>query len=120
MLTRVRSILSALGAVALLSCGGSQPRDLTVTSFSPDHSIDYEVPIEVRFDRPVIEAGQVGSAVDPDTVSLEPSVPWAGHWQDRQTIVLEPSGKLVGAARYTVRLKGELARRAREISISFG
>ena len=119
MLTRLRSVVSVLGAAALLSCGGSQPRDLTVTSFSPDQSIEYEVPIEVRFDRPVIEATQVGSAVDPETVSLEPAVEWAGHWRDRQTIVLDPSGELRGGARYTVRLKGELARRAGDFSFSF-
>jgi len=58
MRTRASSLLATLGAAALLSCGGKPHRDLTVTSWSPGEAIDYAVPIEVRFDRPVIEAAR--------------------------------------------------------------
>jgi alpha-2-macroglobulin len=118
-MTTLAVALTSAAAAALLSCGGPPRRDLTVTAWSPSDAIDGDAPIEVRFDRPVVEDGQVGAAVDPRSVDVTPPVRWTGHWLDRQSFVLEPSEPLRTATRYTVRLRGELARRAGDFSFSF-
>jgi len=119
MSTRPFAALVTSGAAALLLSCGSQPHpDLTVTAWSPKDTATTAAPIEVHFDHPVVETAQVGTAVDPDAVAIQPAVAWHGHWQDRQTLVIEPD-PLAGATRYTVQLKGDLAARTGGFSFSF-
>lgn len=120
---RLRSALLALPTAAALmafaGCGSGQHHDLTVTTFSPARTAAGAEPIEVSFDRPVIEDAQVGTPVDAGSVTLTPAVPWEGRWRDRHTLVIEPSDALRPATRYQVALAGELARRTGGFKFSF-
>jgi alpha-2-macroglobulin len=118
-IVRNSTLLFAAFAAVVASCGAQARRDLMVTAWSPAEPVDDSAPIEVRFDRPVVDAGEVGGAVDPDAIAVSPAVAWTGHWQDRQTIVLEVGEPLQPGTRYTVRLAGPLARRAGPFAFSF-
>ncbi len=85
---------AALAAVGLASCGSANRHDLTVTSYSPAEGAHHDQQIEVRFDRPVVSEGEVGGDVVPSMIVLEPAVAWRGHWQDRQTLIIEPLAPL--------------------------
>lgn len=110
---RLHRALAAAGTTAVLalgSCGGGQRPDLKVTTFSPVRLADGDGPIEVHFDKPVIDDAQVGAGVTTG-IAIEPAVPWRGHWQDRQTLILEPLEPLRASTRYRVVLTDALARR---------
>jgi hypothetical protein len=96
---RVLPALLAGLAVGITSCGSPRPaRDLNVLSFAPTGDQATATPIEVRFDKPVIDEGEVGKPAASDVISLSPTVPWKGYWQDRQTLIIEPQAPLAGFA----------------------
>lgn len=109
----------ATSAIALLSCGSPPTRDLHVLSYSPSGEQATATPIEVRFDKPVIEEREVGKPAAPDVVALSPSVAWKGYWQDRQTLIVEPQVALAESTEYSVRLGGGLAERTGGFHFSF-
>ncbi len=118
----IRAALAAVTAVAIAAatgCGPGAHHDLSVTTFSPSKTSDGHAPIEIRFDRPVIEEAQIGAAVDDHALTLRPATAWHGHWQDRQTLVITPDGDLTPSTRYTVKLAGELARRTGGFGFAF-
>jgi len=119
---KTRKLVTALAAcvpLTLGSCGSGQRPDLTVTTFSPARTAGEATPIEVSFDRPVIDDAEVGTAVDPATVTVTPAVSWTGRWKDRYTLVIEPSEPLAASTRYRVALAGELARRTGGFHFAF-
>lgn len=110
---------TALAAAGLAGCGSGQHHDLAVTTFSPTRTAAGSEPIEVSFDRPVIEDAQVGTVVDGASVTVTPAVPWQGRWKDRYTLVIEPDEAMKPATRYKIALAGELARRTGGFEFSF-
>ncbi|MGE0549418.1 MAG: alpha-2-macroglobulin [Kofleriaceae bacterium] len=117
---RTTALIGVAGAlVAVSSCGGGGPRDLHVMSFSPQGPIDKTEPLEIRFDKPVIDAAMVGTPVSPGTVTIGPEVAWKGFWQDRQTLLIEPTTDLAPSTRYRVSLAGELGNRTSGFGFSF-
>lgn len=117
-----RAALAAITAVVIAAttgCGPAPHRDLSVVSFSPSRTSDGHAPIEIRFDRPVIEEAHIGTAIDEHTLTLRPATPWHGHWQDRQTLIITPDGALTPSTRYTVKLAGTLARRTGGFGFAF-
>ncbi|HSK01316.1 MAG TPA: MG2 domain-containing protein [Kofleriaceae bacterium] len=106
----------------LASCGGpAGPRtnDVQVTSFAPRGPIERSEPITIRFDRPVVGEDQVGKPADPRAISVAPPFAWTGHWQDPQTLVIDPEGQLAPSTRYDVTLAGELGKRTADFRFSF-
>ena len=101
------------------SCGGSQHRDLAVTTYSPQQHADHAEPIEIRFDRPVVDELQIGQKLEPDAITLTPAVAWHGEWRDRQTLVIDLDAALAPSTRYQVALGGELARRTGGFRFTF-
>ncbi|MCA9679769.1 MAG: hypothetical protein H6708_23625 [Kofleriaceae bacterium] len=110
---------AALAATALASCGSAARHDLTVTGYSPTAGDADDSVIEVHFDRPVVDDAAVGGAVDTAAVVIEPAVTWHGHWQDRQTLVIEPLEPLRASTRYHVRLAGDLHARSGGFGFDF-
>ncbi|HEX4417347.1 MAG TPA: Ig-like domain-containing protein, partial [Kofleriaceae bacterium] len=106
---------AVVSAVVWLGCGGASPHDLQVMSYAPRGALEHAAPVEIKFDKPVVDAALVGTPIAPGTVTIAPAagkaIQWKGHWQDRQTLTLEPTGPLAGSTRYHVALAGELARR---------
>src|SRR4051812_17552288 len=90
------------------ACGSHPPRDLKVMSYTPQGAIDKAGPVEIRFDKPAVGEDMVGKAAAPNAVTISPAVPWRGFWQDRQTLVIEPTEKLAPSTRYEVALAGDL------------
>lgn len=119
LLCALLAVPTAALAATFGGCGSGQHHDLAVTTFSPSRTAGATTPIEVSFDRPVIEDGEVGTAVDPETVTLTPAVPWTGRWRDRYTLVIEPSEALRASTRYQVALAGALARRTGGFQFAF-
>ena len=119
LLCALLAVPTAVTATLFGGCGSGQHTDLSVTTFSPSRTAGDATPIEVSFDRPVIEDVEVGTAVDPGTVTLTPAVPWTGRWRDRHTLVIEPSEALRPSTRYQVKLAGELARRTGGFQFAF-
>lgn len=117
----MRKLSVVLLVVQSWGCGaGSHPPELVVTTFSPrPASDDPEGPIQFRFNRPVVEEIEVARPVAAPPVAIEPAVPVAAHWEDRQTLVLKPTAPLRASTRYKVTLTGALAERASEKSFSF-
>jgi hypothetical protein len=117
MMKRLRLLGCVLLAIG--GCGSGQRPDLTVTTYSPTRTAGEATPIEVSFDRPVIEDAEVGTPVDAGAVTVSPAVPWTGRWRDRHTLVIEPSEPLKASTRYQVALAGELARRTGGFQFAF-
>lgn len=115
----VAAALTAALGLALLSCGTPPTRDLHVLSYSPSGEQATATPIEVRFDKPVIEEREVGKPAAPDVIELMPKVAWKGYWQDRQTLIVEPQVALAESTEYAVRLSGGLAERTGGFHFSF-
>lgn len=103
----------------LATCGTPPVRDLHVLSYSPSGEQASATPIEVRFDKPVIEEREVGKPASPDVIALAPSVAWKGYWQDRQTLIVEPQAPLAESTEYAVRLGGGLAARTGGFHFTF-
>ena len=104
----------------LLACGGGGKKaDLQVMSFTPQGQVDKAEAVEIRFDKPVVDEAMVGKPAAPDTVQMTPAVAWKGHWQDRQTLLVEPTEALAASTRYQVALGGTLATRTQHFSFAF-
>jgi hypothetical protein len=88
-------------------------------SFSPQGTIDTAEPVQIRFDRPAVDASMVGKPAAPGSVLITPAVTWKGFWQDRQTLVIEPTAALAPSTRYEVQLAGELGKRTAEFTFAF-
>src|ERR1700733_8842447 len=106
--------------VVLAACGSHRSQhELRVMSYGPQRPIDKAEPIELRVDEPVVLAEPVGIIVLPDAITVTPSFPWKGYWQDRQTLIVEATAQLAPATRYEVALAGQLASRTDAFSFSF-
>jgi uncharacterized protein YfaS (alpha-2-macroglobulin family) len=116
---RVRSALLGVVATAALACGNSGQRDLAVTSYSPRERADDASAIEITFDRPVVDASEVGRPAGAGLVVLAPAAAYSGHWRDRQTLVIEPSAPLKASTRYKVALAGDLEKRTDGFAFEF-
>jgi alpha-2-macroglobulin len=119
-----RPLLHLLFALSI-SCGGSSEKsgagDLKITSHTPgDARTDLAEPIQIQFDKPVASEEQVGVAIAAPPIALQPTIPLAVQWVDRQTLVAVPApGVMLPATRYQVKLTGELARRTGGFAFSF-
>src|SRR5689334_15522053 len=125
---KIRRFVGAVGVVgislglALWACGSNRrqrPVDLAVTSYSPTEAIETASAIEIQFDRPVVDATAVGTAIDPSWITITPAVTWAGHWTDRQSLAIDPAGELAADTTYHVVLAGELAARTGGFKFQF-
>jgi len=105
--------------VAFVACGGGKKGDLQVMSYAPAGSVDKAEVVEIRFDKPVVDEAQVGKPADATTVTISPNIPWRGFWQDRQTLMVEPTEALAASTRYQVALGGALAKRTAGFQFSF-
>jgi alpha-2-macroglobulin len=112
-------LIIGLTAFAVAGSCSSPPRDVNVLSYSPRGEQATATPIEVRFDRPVVDESEVGKPAAEDVVVLTPTVAWKGYWQDRQTLVVEPQVALVESTEYSVQLGGSLRARTGEFAFTF-
>ena len=79
-----------VGLAFLIACATSKRTDLRVTSFSPNqHSGELETSIQIQFDRPAVNGGEVGMPLESAPVIIAPAVEVSAHWIDRQTLVGE-------------------------------
>ena len=114
----------ALAALAA-SCGGSKEKsgagDLEITSHTPDaNRSDLSEPIQIQFDKPVATEEEVGVRAARPPIAIEPSIPLAVQWLDRQTLVAVPApGVMLSSTRYKVKLTGELAKRTGDFEFTF-
>jgi uncharacterized protein YfaS (alpha-2-macroglobulin family) len=111
--------LRSLPLVLWAACGSSTPHDLQVMSFSPQGDVDKVQPVEIHFDKPVVSESEVGKPAASTSVKVEPEFPWKGYWQDRQTLVIEPTAALKPSTRYDVSLAGDLGKRTSDFTFSF-
>src|SRR5262249_19824393 len=111
-----RRLLPILVATA---CGGNTHHDLQVMSYAPQGPVDKSQPVEIRFDKPVVDDAQVGKPADAASVKIAPAIAWKGFWQDRRALVVEPTEPLAASTRYQVALTGELAKRTQNFAFSF-
>ena len=95
--------------VLIASCSGGQQQkgDLQVMSYGPQGPIDKAEPVEIKFDKPVVDEAMVGKPAGPSAVAITPTVAWKGFWQDRQTLSIDPD-ELAPSTRYKVALQGDL------------
>ena len=101
------------------ACGGSTHRDLQVMSYTPQGSVDLPGPVEIKFDKPVVDEAMVGKPVAPGSAAITPAIAWNGFWRDRQTLSLEPTAPLAPSTRYQVTLAGDLASRTAGFQFAF-
>jgi uncharacterized protein YfaS (alpha-2-macroglobulin family) len=109
-------ILSWVFVASLTGCGEDPPADaLRVLDVAPGSSVDaLDLPITVRFDKPVVPAAQVGKPLPSAPITLEPSVAVNAHWSDRQTLVIAPKAPLKASTRYRLIFGKTLATRVHE------
>ena len=105
--------------VVLAGCGGTPPHELQVMSFAPQGTVTQPSPVEIKFDKPVVEEALVGKPAALDSVAITPATAWKGFWHDRQTLTIEPLAALAPSTRYHVALSGALAHRAAAFELSF-
>ncbi|MBK9069470.1 MAG: Ig-like domain-containing protein [Myxococcales bacterium] len=103
--------------MAQLSCRGTLEGKQQV-AFAPSQT-QSQGPIEVRFYEPVVTAEQVGTPIAAGDISIEPSLEFTAQWRDRQTLVIETGGKLVGSTAYRVKTLGALAALTKGYEFSF-
>jgi uncharacterized protein YfaS (alpha-2-macroglobulin family) len=114
-----------VAAVTLAACGGGKGKadgkgDLVVTSHSPAAArLDLAEPIQIQFDKPVAAEGEIGQPLAAAPVSIDPEVPLAAQWVDRQTLVVTPRAELAPSTRYRIELTGALGDRAGGFSFEF-
>jgi hypothetical protein len=111
-------------AAALMGCscsgGSTQQATLVVAAFSPDQATENAyAPMRFVFDRPAVHENLVGRKLVQVPVEVHPPVKVAGHWLDRQTLVVKPLTRLASSTRYRVSLKGDLARRTGDREYAF-
>jgi len=111
--------LRSLALVLVAACGSGTPHDLQVMSYSPQGEVDKVQPVEIHFDKPVVGELEVGKPAAQTSVKVEPEFPWKGYWQDRQTLVIEPTAPLAASTRYDISLAGELGKRTSDFTFSF-
>jgi len=102
-----------------VSCGGGPRSDLRVMSYAPQGPIERAELVEIKFDQPVVGEELVGKPADPGTVTIAPAIEWKGFWQDRQTLMIEPTTTLAASTRYQVALAGDLGKRTAGFTFSF-
>src|SRR5690348_13192830 len=105
--------------VLIAACGSTPEPGLGIASYGPRGVIDRAEPIEIALDHPAVEDDQVGQPVAAGAVAIAPAVPWTGYWQDRQTMVIEPTGPLAPSTRYQVTVAGELGERTSHFTFAF-
>jgi len=88
-------------------------------SFTPEGAIDKAETIVIRFDKPVVEQAMVSKPADPATVRVTPAFAWKGFWQDQQTLVIDPTERLVPSTKYKVALAGDLEKRTKGFELAF-
>src|SRR5688572_3283005 len=113
---------AAAAAALALSCGSARqqrPKDLDVTSYTPEAPIEATESIEIQFDKPAVAETEVGRPIDPAWLAIRPAVAWTGHWRDRQTMVIDPAADLAPATKYTVALAGPLRDRTAGFAFDF-
>jgi uncharacterized protein YfaS (alpha-2-macroglobulin family) len=116
------AVATATTLALALSCSSTapqRPKDLDVTSYTPEAPIEATESIEIQFDKPVVDETEVGRPIDPAWLAIRPAVAWTGHWRDRQTMVIDPSAELAPATRYTVALAGALRDRTAGFHFDF-
>jgi hypothetical protein len=118
-MTFLRLVPASSLLVVGLSCGGNPRRDLKVMSYAPQGAVDKAEPVEIRFDKPVVDAAMVGSPADASTVKIAPAIAWKGYWHDRQTLVIESTEALAPSTRYQITLAGDLGTRTEGFAFSF-
>ncbi|MBK9072953.1 MAG: hypothetical protein IPL79_18430 [Myxococcales bacterium] len=96
---------AALGANALPAV--LPPMPLPPPKIWPQGETEAVEMVRVEFSRPVVPLAQLRGA--PAVAELTPPVAGAWRWQDTQTLVFEPSGKLPQATSYEVRVPAGLA-----------
>jgi uncharacterized protein YfaS (alpha-2-macroglobulin family) len=115
-------LLSAL-CLVLGGCGDDAPKQapLHVVAHAPTGTVDDEkVSLRISFDRPVADEKQLGQALGDVPLEISPKLPLSAHWLDRQTLVATPQAPLAKATRYSVTLRGALAKQlAQSFSFSF-
>jgi len=86
----------------LTACGNAEKKGaLRILDVTPEGQVEaLDAPVMVRFDKPVVAAGEVGKPVSKSPVTLSPSVPLSAHWSDRQTLVLTPTAPFAASTRY--------------------
>lgn len=106
---------------AAYGCGGGNAAkgDLQVMSYAPQGPVDKAEPVEIRFDKPVVDEAMVGKPADPTSVTIAPAVAWKGYWQDRQTLSIEPTAPLAASTKYRVALAGDLGKRTAGFGFTF-
>ncbi|HEV7555106.1 MAG TPA: MG2 domain-containing protein, partial [Kofleriaceae bacterium] len=101
-------------------CGGNTHHpDLQVIAFAPRGAVDTTQPVEIHFDKPVVDESRVGKPADPSAVKIAPAIAWKGYWQDRQTLVIEATEAMSPSTRYAVSLVGDLAARTHGFELAF-
>lgn len=100
-----------------LSCRGALDPTKQM-AFAPAQT-DRQGPIEVRFYQPMIEQSFVGTSVPADNLAITPAIGATAQWRDRQTLVIEPTGRLTASTRYTVKTQGALAAQTKGYTFSF-
>lgn len=106
-------------AMAFGGCGGGTHHDLQVMSYTPQGPVDKPGPVEIKFDKPVVDEAMVGKPAEPGAVAITPATAWKGFWHDRQTLTIEPTTPLAASTRYRVALSGELAHRTAGFQFEF-
>ncbi len=116
---RLRPFSIAFSLALVSGCGSKPPQDLRVMSYAPTGPTERDEPVELHFDKPAVSEAMVGKPALPGSVRIVPQLEWKGFWQDRQTLVLEPTQPLAPSTRYSVSLAGELATRTADFGFSF-
>jgi alpha-2-macroglobulin len=113
--TRAFLVLTVAFAASLpQGCGGTTteaPRFVPARALWPETVSlgDGDQAIRVEFDKPMVEASEVGVGLAAPPLTVDPAARLAAMWDDRQTLVIEPAEELAPSTTYTVRLAGELA-----------
>jgi uncharacterized protein YfaS (alpha-2-macroglobulin family) len=121
MKIKLLGLLSAL-CLVLGSCGDDAPEQpLHVVGHGPTGTVeDAKASLRISFDRPVVDEKQLGQGLADVPLEVTPKLPLAAHWVDRQTLVATPQAPLRRATRYTVALRGALAKQlGQSFSFSF-
>jgi len=114
-------VLSALMMVMamVVGCSGTtNAPSLVVTSFATGEGAA-DAPMRLRFDRPAVQAHEVGAPLPVAPVEVSPALKVAAYWLDRQTLVVKPLSSLKSSTRYRVKLRGTLAGRSNQRTFQF-
>lgn len=94
-------VLAALAAgVAGAILGGSGR--VRIVQVSPEGTADPEAPVAVRFSQAMVAPSEVGRAIPPSLLRLEPDPKASFIWADGETAQLRPGRRLAVSTRYTI------------------